>query len=151
MRQWELFGITDHEPVFMQPRRTGEPEPAAIRPTLPGGDDPEFFWATDTALRMQIVSEAAIDVMGWPAGSCLGEDLLTLFGLAGPNFDVVSAHVNALGGETDTFTLEGARATVRCWVGPIHDESGRLSGTRCLVVGMETVDVSDASTDTAVA
>jgi len=151
MRQWELFGITDQEPAFTQPRRTKEPEPATIQPSPPGADEPEFFWATDTALRMQVVSEAAVEVMAWPPSRCLGEDLLTLFGLGGPNFDVVSAHVNALGGETDSFTLEGVRATVRCWVGPVHDEAGRLSGTRCLAVGMESVDVRDASTGTAVA
>jgi len=149
MRQWELFGITDQEPVFTPPRRADEP--STIGSVDPVDDEREFFWATDTALRMQVVSEAAVDVMGWPAGRCLGEDLLTLFGLGGPNFDVVSAHVNALGGEDDSFTLEGVRATVRCWVGPVHDESGRLSGTRCLAVAMETVDVRDASTGTAVA
>jgi hypothetical protein len=152
MRQWELFGITDQEPVVVTPvPRRAEEQPATIEPIGPTADEPEFFWATDTALRMHVVSEAAVEVMGWPAGRCLGEDLLTLFGLGGPNFDVVSAHVNALGGETDTFTLEGPRGTVRCWVGPVHDETGRLSGTRCLAVAMESVDVRDASTGTAVA
>jgi hypothetical protein len=148
MRQWELIGITDQVP-FMDPPT---PRPAELGPVDPiVADEREFFWATDTALRMQVVSEAAIQVMGWPADRCLGRDLLSLFGLGGPNFEVLSAHVNALGGDPEAFALEGHRATVRCWVGPVHDETGKLTGTRCLATGVETIDVTDASTGSAVA
>lgn len=147
MRQWELIGITDGDRFATPPT----PSPSPSDPAPLAIDEHEFFWATDTALRIRVMSEAAANVLGWPSDRCLGQDLLSLFGLGGPNFDVVSAHVTALGGEPDTFVLDGSRATVRCWVEPVHDETGRLSGTRCLAIAMESVDVRDLSTRSAVA
>ena len=140
MRQWELIGITDHVAV-MAAQQTPRPSPReTIRPVV---DEPVFFWTTDGALRIQSVSDAAAEVIGRPAGMCTGRDLLELFGLEGPNASLLDAHIAALGGESATFGLEGDRASVRCRVGPVTDGLGKSSGTYCVAMHVEGIDVRD--------
>jgi PAS domain-containing protein len=139
MRQWELIGITDHVPVMAQ--LTPRPSPSVAVP--PSVDEPVFFWTTDGALRLQSVSEAAAEVIGRPPGLCTGRDLLELFGLEGPNAALLDAHIAALGGESATFALEGDRVSVRCRVGPVTDALGRASGTYCVAMHVDGIDVRE--------
>ena len=57
----------------------------------------------------------------------------------------------ALNGETAEFTLEGARATVRCQVAPTHDALDRVIGTFCLAIKVERVDLREVPEPAAVA
>jgi hypothetical protein len=139
MRQWELIGITDQAPMMAQyvPR----PSPSvAVPPTV---DEPVFFWTTDGALRLQSVSHAAAEVIGRPVDRCMGHDLLELFGLEGPNAGLLDAHIVALGGKSATFALEGDRVSVRCRVGPVTDALGKASGTYCVAMHVEGIDVRE--------
>ncbi len=139
MRQWELIGITDQVPVIAQ--HAPRPSPSVtVEPTV---DEPVFFWTTDGALRLQSVSEAAAEVIGRPADRCTGRDLLELFGLEGPNAGLQDAHIAALGGESANFALEGDRVSVRCRVGPVTDGLGKASGTYCVAMRVEGIDVRD--------
>ncbi|MBA3764937.1 MAG: hypothetical protein H0X05_05430, partial [Actinobacteria bacterium] len=63
----------------------------------------------------------------------------------------LDAHVAALNGETASFTLEGARATVRCRVAPTHDALDRVIGTFCLAITVDRVDISDVPAEAEVA
>lgn len=139
MRQWELIGITDHVPVMTQPR----PRPASPVTRGSTADEPVFFWTTDSALRLQSVSRAAAEVIGRSVEACKGRDLLEVFGLEGPNASLLDAHIAALGGDTATFALKGDRTSVRCRVGPVADEHGKASGTFCLAMHIDDVDVRD--------
>jgi PAS domain-containing protein len=139
MRQWELIGITDNVPVMTQP--APRPEPPAI--VEPKADEPVFFWTTDGALRLQSVSDAAVEVIGRSAGVSKGRDLLEVFGLEGPNASLLDAHIAALGGEIATFLLKGDRVSVRCRVGPVTDGLGKASGTYCVAMHIDDVDVRD--------
>jgi hypothetical protein len=147
MRQWELIGITDHVPVLAQPA----PRPAPAVTVEPRSDEPVFFWTTDSALRLQSVSDAAADVIGRPADWCTGRDLLEIFGLEGPNAGLLDAHIAALGGEGATFALKGDRVLVRCRVGPVSDGHSRPSGTYCVAMHVDGVDIRDDSERPAVA
>lgn len=139
MRQWELIGITDQIPMMAQ--YTPRPSPSVtVEPTV---EESVFFWTTDGALRLQSVSDAAAEVIGRPAGMCAGRDLLELFGLEGPNAGLLDAHIVALGGESATFALEGDRVSVRCRVGPVTDALGKASGTYCVAMHVEGIDVRD--------
>jgi len=131
MRQWELIGITD--------QATPETGPASPRATRPSAVAPSFFWSTDSALRMETVSEAAAQVIGRPVARCVGRDLLELFGLDEPNSSALDAHITALGGETATFLLERNGVRVRCRVEPLQ-ANGRTSGTCCIATRIEDLD-----------
>jgi PAS domain-containing protein len=139
MRQWELIGITDQVAQVPPVRRRAGPvmvgEAARGRPV--------FLWSTDTALRLRVVTSAAAEVIGLPASRCEGRDLIALFGIEGPNLAILEAHVAALNGHTTTFTLEGARETVRCRVAPTHDEADRVMGAMCLAIEVQDVDLRD--------
>ncbi len=139
MRQWELIGITDQVPVMSQPVSRS----ATRELTEPSADEPVFFWTTDGALRLQSVSDAAAEVIGRPADTCKGRDLLEVFGLVGPNASLLDAHVAALGGDAATFALRGDRVSVRCRVGPVTDGIGKPSGTYCVALHIEGVDVRE--------
>jgi hypothetical protein len=147
MRQWELIGITDNVPVMTQP--VPHPDPPEIR--KPRGDGAAFFWTTDGALRLQGVSAAAAEVIGRPAEACRGRDLLEIFGLEGPNAYLLDAHIAALGGHVATFALKGDRVSVRCRVGPASDAFGKASGTYCVAMHIDDVDVRDETDRPAVA
>lgn len=147
MRQWELIGITDNVPVMTQPR----PRPVSPVTAEPTAGEPSFFWTTDGALRLQSVSHAAAEVIGRPVDACKGRDLLEVFGLEGPNASLLDAHIAALGGDTATFALRGDRTSVRCRVGPVTDELGKASGTFCLAMHIDDVDVRDDTERPAVA
>jgi PAS domain-containing protein len=147
MRQWELIGITDQVPVMSQP----VPRPASPPTVEPTSDEPVFFWRTDGALRLQSVSEAAAEVIGRPADACKGHDLLELFGLEGPNASLLDAHIAALGGDSATFALKGDRVSVRCRVGPLTDGIGKASGTYCVAMSIDGVDVREDTERPAVA
>ena len=139
MRQWELIGITDQVPVMTQPA----PRPEPLARMEPTDDEPVFFWTTDGALRLLSVSDAAAQVIGRPADACMGRDLLEVFGLEGPNASLLDAHIAALGGEAATFALKGDRVSVRCRVGPVTDALGKSSGTYCVAMHIDDVDVRE--------
>lgn len=129
MRQWELIGITDAEPMWSPPEWVqDEPEEEETRWT--------FFWSTDTALSFRTVSEAAGDLLGVDAAWCEGRDILAVFGIEGTNLAILEAHTEALEGGEGSFTLEGKSGRVRCRVAPTHAGDGRVIGTFCLA-GLE--------------
>ncbi len=147
MRQWELIGITDQVPVMTQP----VPRPMPLVSAEPSADEPVFFWTTDGALRLQSVSDAAAQVIGRVADACKGRDLLEIFGLEGPNAALLDAHIAALGGDAATFVLKGDRVSVRCRVGPVTDGLGKASGTYCVAMHIDDVDVREDTERPAVA
>jgi hypothetical protein len=147
MRQWELIGITDQVPIMTQ----SVPRPVPHMTTEPTADEPVFFWTTDGALRLQSVSDAAAEVIGRSADACRGRDLLEVFGLEGPNASLLDAHIAALGGDAATFALKGDRVSVRCRVGPVTDGVGKASGTYCVAMHIDNVDVRDETERPAVA
>lgn len=141
MRQWELIGITD---------QGGPPPPAGrftdtdtVRGAAP--DRPVFLWNTDSALRLRTVTRAATEVIGQSHARCQGRDLIGLFGMEGPSLAILEAHIAALSGATVGFELHGVRSTVRCKVVPTHDGLDRVSGTLCLAVEVQDVDVREDS------
>lgn len=147
MRQWELIGITDQVPAMPQPA----PRPAPRVALEPAADEPVFFWTTDGALRLLSVSDPAAEVIGRPADACTGRDLLEIFGLEGPNASLLDAHIAALGGEAAMFALKGDRVSVRCRVGPVTDALGKPSGTFCVAMHIDDVDVREDTERPAVA
>ncbi|MDH5224384.1 MAG: hypothetical protein OEW66_09055 [Actinomycetota bacterium] len=151
MRQWELIGITDtvQLPQAPPPPRSRFSNAETIGVAADGR--PVFFWSTDTALRVRTVTGAATEVVGMPRSKVEGRDLIAVFGMEGPNLALLDAHVAALNGETASFTLEGARATVRCEVAPTHDALDRVIGTFCLATKVEQVDLREVLEPAAVA
>ena len=142
MRQWELFGITDSVPNWTPPPKpasgttagpVAEPAHAERRDEQPVVVDrfPSVLWTTDATLRFTSfpgladlgISTAAIDV-------------LDLFGLDGPGEDVVSAHVEALGGGAATFELSRAGRELHCWVSPVRGRDGQVCGTICVGIDL---------------
>ncbi len=144
MRQWELIGITDTVPVPQAPPPPRSRFANAETIGAVGHGRPVFFWSTDTALRVRTVTGAASEVVGMPRSKVEGRDLIAVFGMDGPNLALLDAHVAALNGETSSFTLVGAHATVRCRVAPTHDALDRVIGTFCLGISVERVDLSEA-------
>ena len=106
-------------------------------------DEPVFFWTTDGVLRLQSVSDAAASLIGRSPGACKGRDLMEIFGLDEPNAALLDAHILALGGDTATFALNGDRVSVRCRVGPVTDRLGKTSGTYCVAMHIDGVDVRE--------
>jgi PAS domain-containing protein len=147
MRQWELIGITDQVPVMTQ----SVPRQVPLVSAEPTADEPVFFWTTDGALRLQSVSDAAAEAIGRSADACRGHDLLEIFGLEGPNASLLDAHIAALGGDAATFVLKGDRVSVRCRVGPVTDALGKASGTYCVAMHIDDVDVREDTERPAVA
>ncbi len=139
MRQWELIGITDQ--AGLEPTPNARRFNSTVRVAAPGR--PVFFWSTDTALRLRSVTPAATQAIGVPYTECEGLDLLTIFGMEGPNLAILEAHIVALGGDATEFMLYGQRATVRCRVAPTHDALDNVTGTFCLAVEVEDVDLRD--------
>jgi len=145
MRQWELIGITDTVPV---PQAPPPPRSRFVNAESIGAaaeGRPVFFWSTDTALRVRTVTGAATEAIGLSRSKVEGRDLIAVFGMEGPNLALLDAHVAALNGETASFTLEGARATVRCRVAPTHDALDRVIGTFCLATEVQLVDLREVS------
>lgn len=140
MRQWELIGITDQVPAPPPPRTrfSGADSIASV-----SSGRPVFFWSTDSALVLRTVTGAAAEIIGVPFARCEGRSLLDLFGMEGSNLAILEAHVAALNGETASFVLCGTRGSVRCEAAPTHDEHDRVTGTFCLAVEVEDVDVRD--------
>jgi hypothetical protein len=151
MRQWELIGITDTVPIPQAPPPPRSRFSNAESIGSAGEGRPVFFWSTDTALRVRTVTGAASEVVGMPRSRVEGRDVIAIFGMEGPNLALLDAHVAALNGETAEFTLEGARATVRCQVAPTHDALDRVIGTFCLATSVERVDLREAPEPAAVA
>jgi PAS domain-containing protein len=147
MRQWELIGITDQVPIMSQQ----VPRPVSPVTVEPAVDEPVFFWTTDGALRLQSVSDAAAEVIGRSADACKGRDLLEIFGLEGPNASLLDAHIAALAGDAATFALKGDRVSVRCRVGPVTDGLGKASGTYCVAMHIDGVDIREDTERPAVA
>jgi len=146
MRQWELIGVTDTVPV---PQAPPPPRSRFVNAESIGAaaeGRPVFFWSTDTALRVRTVTGAATEAIGLSRSKVEGRDLIAVFGMEGPNLARLDAHVAALNGETASFTLEGARATVRCRVAPTHDALDRVIGTFCLATEVQLVDLREVST-----
>jgi PAS domain-containing protein len=146
MRQWESIGITDTVPV---PQAPPPPRSRFVNAESIGAaaeGRPVFFWSTDTALRVRTVTGAATEAIGLSRSKVEGRDLIAVFGMEGPNLALLDAHVAALNGETASFTLEGARATVRCRVAPTHDALDRVIGTFCLATEVQLVDLREVST-----
>jgi PAS domain-containing protein len=146
MRQWELIGITDTVPIPQAPPPPPPHSRFSNAATMEAATEgrPVFFWSTDTALRVRTVTGAASEVVGMPRSKVEGRDLIAVFGMEGPNLALLDAHIAALNGETAAFTLEGARATVRCRVAPTHDALDRVIGTFCLATKGERVDLTEA-------
>lgn len=144
MRQWELIGITDGDPMWAQPGgtaltggTTSAPvtiDHVAVNPAESQGNGSAFMWATDVSLRLRSVSPVASTLLGRDAGRCEGRELLDVFGMEGPNLAVLEAHESALAGEEGHFTLRGNLASVRCRVSPLHGEDGRIVGTFCIAI-----------------
>jgi hypothetical protein len=143
-----LIGITDTVPPPPPPARRFVGS-ASVRSS--GHGRPVFFWTTDTALRLRTVTGAAAEVIGLPFAKCQGRDLLGLFGMEGPNLAILEAHIAALNGDTEEFTLYGDRGIVRCEVAPTHDALDRVIGTFCLALEVEDVDLRDMPERAAVA
>jgi hypothetical protein len=146
MRQWELIGITDQAGVAPAQNRRFK---STVRVAAPGR--PVYFWSTDTALRLSSVTPAATQAIGLPVSECEGMDLLTIFGMEGENLAILEAHIVALGGDATEFMLHGQRATVRCRVSPTHDGLDNITGTFCLAVEVEDVDLRDVPVGAAAA
>jgi hypothetical protein len=141
MRQWELIGITDQVAPPPPVRRFAGTD--TIRGAAP--ERPVFLWNTDSALRLRTVTRAAAEVIGQAPSKCHGRDLISVFGMEGANLAILEAHVAALSGETVEFELHGEWSTVRCSVVPTHDGNDRVTGTLCLAIEVEDVDVRDAA------
>jgi PAS domain-containing protein len=124
MRQWELAGITDGDLGWRPDAEAGDPSLGDPRGT--------FFWSTDTALRLRVVSEAAGEALGLDPWECEGRDLLAVFGMEGASLAVLEAHTEALQGGEGRFTLDRADRRVRCRVEPRHAGDGCVIGTFCL-------------------
>ncbi len=144
MRQWELIGITDVDPMWTTPPRTqgvgrtaSSPvtiDHVAIDPAESQGNGSAFLWATDLALNLRSVSPVASVFLGHDPEACEGRELLDVFGMEGPNLAVLEAHVAALNDEEGSFTLRGDLVSVRCRVAPLHGEDGRIIGTFCIAI-----------------
>ena len=144
MRQWELIGITDDDPMWTAPARTqavGRPasspvtiDHVAVDPADSQGNGSAFLWATDLALNLRSVSPVASALLGRDPEACEGRELLDVFGMEGPNLAVLEAHVAALSDEEGFFTLRGSLVSVRCRVVPLHGEDGRVIGTFCMAI-----------------
>lgn len=142
MRQWELIGITDSEPWWTPPKPATHDPDAAIA-NEPGRS--VFLWSTDESLRMRTVSRGAADLLGVPVSSCLGRDLLALFGMEGPSLFVLEAHVAALEGREGAFKLWREGEAIECRVAPTHGSDERISGTFCIAVPEQAIEVLDAA------
>jgi len=151
MRQWELIGITDTVAIPQTPPPPRSRFANAETIGVAADGRPVFFWSTDTALRVRTVTGAASEVVGLSRSKLEGRDVIAIFGMDGPNLDLLDAHVAALNNETASFTLEGAHATVRCRVAPTHDALDRVIGTFCLATTVEAVDLREALEPAAVA
>jgi PAS domain-containing protein len=144
MRQWELIGITDDDPMWTAPAQTtgvGRPAPSpvtidhvAVDPADSQGNGSAFLWATDLTLRMRSVSLAGAAFLGRDPEGCEGQEVLDVFGMEGPNLTVLEAHMAALADEEADLTLRGNLVTARCRVAPLHGEDGRVIGTFCIAV-----------------
>jgi hypothetical protein len=124
MRQWELFGITDHEPSG-----------GATATSVLEADRTRwaFLWSTDALLNLRTVSGVATAMLGMTARRCEGRELLDVFGMEGQNLALLEAHAEALGGSDGMFSIEATDgARVRCKVAPTHGADGRVIGTFCL-------------------
>jgi len=141
MRQWELIGITDQEPWWTPPSRTEPEEPIVAEEH----GRSVFFWSTDESLRIRTVSRVAAETLGVPISWCLGRDLLEVFGMEGPSLFVLEAHVAALEGREATFKLWNERAAIECRVAPTHGSDERISGTFCIAVSEQAIEVLDAA------
>jgi PAS domain-containing protein len=143
MRQWELIGITDDDPMWATPAQTqvvGRPasspvtiDHVAVDPA-DRGNGSAFLWATDLSLNLRSVSSVASTLLGRESEACEGRELLDVFGMEGASLAVLEAHVAALGGEDGSFTLRGNFVAVRCRVTPLHGEDGRIIGTFCMAI-----------------
>jgi len=142
MRQWELIGITDQEPWWTPPR-PAEPEQEPVVAEEHGRS--VFFWSTDESLRMRTVSRLAAETLRVPISWCLGRDLLEVFGMEGPSLFVLEAHVAALEGREATFKLWNEGDAIECRVAPTHGSDERISGTFCIAVPEQAIEVLDAA------
>ncbi|HSL11986.1 MAG TPA: PAS domain-containing protein [Actinomycetota bacterium] len=143
MRQWELIGITDDDPMWTAPARTeadGAPvsspvtiDHVAVDPA-DRGNGTAFLWATDLSLNLRSVSSVASVLLGRDPEACEGRELLDVVGMEGPSLAVLEAHVAALAGDDGSFSLRGDLVSVRCRVTPLHGEDGRIIGTFCMAI-----------------
>jgi hypothetical protein len=143
MRQWELIGITDSEPWWAPPKPNPETDVEVFWDDEPGRS--VFFWSTDASLRLRTVSLAAAEALGRTPNWCEGRELIEVFGLEGANLPVLEAHVAALNGEPETFSLRTKRGAVQCRVAPTHGVDERVSGTFCIATSEPATEAHETA------
>ena len=122
MKQWELRSVPSIAPA---PRSIS----ARVSPNHPSVRDrfPMVLWATDNMLRFTTKPriDALVALGGWR------RDIFNLSTLTG----VVDAHLDALRGHAAMFELPVGGRPVRCFVFPICEENGEVSGTVAVAMG----------------
>jgi|SoimicmetaTmtHMA_FD_contig_101_1586_length_766_multi_2_in_0_out_0_2 hypothetical protein len=122
MKQWELRSVTSTAPA---PRSIS----ARVSPNHPSVRDrfPLVLWATDSMLRLTTKPriDAVVALGGWQ------RDIFNLSTLPG----VADAHLDALKGTAAMFELPVGGRSVRCFVFPIREENGEVTGTVSVAMG----------------
>jgi hypothetical protein len=125
MKQWELRSVTSTAPA---PRSIS----ARVSPNHPSVRDrfPLVLWATDSMLRFTTRPriDALVALGGWQ------RDIFNLSALPG----VADAHLDALRGSPAMFELPVGGRPVRCFVFPIWEENGDVTGTVSVAMGEPT-------------
>jgi hypothetical protein len=116
MKQWELRSVTSAAPAPRSISARVSPNHPSVRNRFP-----LVLWATDTVLRF--TKKPRIDALVALGGG--RRDILELSTMPG----LVDAHLEALRGSAGTFELPVGGRTVRCFVFPIREENGEVTGT----------------------
>lgn len=132
MGQWDLQGITDRYEEMAEsdaPSEDGLDEPTIVRPRYP-----TVLWLTDTALRFSSFMQPEILDLGLAPEELEGESLLELFEEEPSSAEVFDAHMSALGDGPTQFEIWMADRSLRCWVSPLKNPYGRITGTICVAM-----------------
>ncbi len=87
------------------------------------GQVPAVLWTTDRELHLTGSGGISLEAVGYTPDRITGTSLYKRFGVVGPAFPPLAAHLRALGGETARYDLEVAGRSFEVRVEPLRDES----------------------------
>jgi|GEM_PF-813802 len=90
---------------------------------------PAVLWTTDRDLVFTSSVGAALSRMGLEPNQVVGMSTYEFLGTDDPEFQPNEAHLRALQGHTAHYTFEWVGTIFECFIEPLHDSDGRITGT----------------------
>ncbi|GMR08260.1 MAG: hypothetical protein BMS9Abin26_1265 [Gammaproteobacteria bacterium] len=99
---------------------------------------PAILWTTDDVFSIVSFTGAGLDAIGVKQNEVIGRSIYDFFPSGGEDQQMVTSHIRAYSGETETFELALKTRTFQCYIEPLRNEDDSIVG----VLGF-ALDITD--------